>query len=401
LSVEYFVAAQAIERDGKRYALVEIIDENTSGPCEQPPNTRVRINPAGKLRALASLMGTPLMGPPAVGHAAERIVGSAADWSSNGATKVLYEIPDPADWERMRSGEWGPVSPEMMPTKAHYEGDTYVLDDWAWNRVAFVPRGAFPNAGVKSTCIDDPRLCGFTSQNPCGFYRAVAAALNPAPRQYNSMQATIGDLVGQPLGVWHPAKVYGQAGATAWDTADAPDDCFAVVPDAARGPRGDKSLRKLPLVSVEKKEFDAAIVKNALTAFHKDADSLLSGTGVAKNDALGKICSAAREVGIDSPLCVGMEWSRTVNVPPGRAIASVFSRFDPMRPTIGDLVGSKPVEAAASGPPVLRRVDGRFDSMQVTVGDLTGLNPVRGHTSGRTIDAEPDDFLVHPRRIRD
>jgi len=393
--VEYFVAAQAVEQDGKKYAVVEIIDENTSGPCERPPNTRVRINPTGKLRALASLMGTPLVGPPALGHATERIVGSAADWCSNGSTKVLYEIPDRADWERMRSGEWGPVSPEMTPTKAHYEGDTYVLDDWTWDRVAFVPKGAFPNAGVKSTCIDDPRLCGFTSQNPYGFYRAVAAALNPEPRRYNSMQATIGDLVGKKPSAWQDVKV---RGATAFETADAPDDCFAIVPEAARGPRGDKSLRKLPLVSVEKKEFDAAIVKNALRAFDADFSTLLAGTGVAKADALGKICSAARELGIDSPLCTGMEWSGMVNVPPGRAVASAFSHFfDPMQYTVGDLVGKKPVEAAASGPPAVRRIDGKLDLSQLTVGDLAARTTIRGHG----IRVEPDDFLVHPNRIRE
>jgi len=397
LNGEYFVAAQAVEQDGKKYALIEIIDEESSRPCEEPPDTRVRINPAGKLRALAKLMGTALMGPPELGHAAQRVVGSAADWSSNGATKVLYEIPVPADWERMRSGEWGPVSPKMTPTQAHYEGDTLVLDEWAWDHVAFVPKGAFPNAGVKSTCIGDPRLCDFIPEKPYGFYGAVAAALNPEPRRYNPMQATVGDLVGKKTSALQDVKV---RGATAFDTADAPDDCFAIVPEAARGPRGDKSLRKLPLVSVERKQFDPVIVRNALTAFKKDADSLLSGTGIAKNDALGKICSAARELGIDSPLCTGMEWSGMVNVPPGRAVASAFNHFfDPMQYTVGDLVGKKPVEAAASEPPVIRRIDGTFDPMQSTVGDLV-TKTLRDHTSGRTISIEPGDITLHPQRIR-
>ena len=197
----------------------------------------------------------------------------------------------------------------------------------------------------------------------------------------------VGDLVGQP--------VRAATGATAWDTADTPDDCFAIVPDAARGPRGNKSLRKLPLVSVERKQFDPVIVRNALTAF-KDADLLLSGTGVAKDDALRKICSAARELGIDSPLCMGMDWSRSVNVSPVLRAASATSRFDPMQPTVGDLVGSKAVDAAASAPPVVRRIDGRFDPMQPTVGDLS----VRGHTSMRTVNIEPGDITVHPRRVR-
>jgi hypothetical protein len=204
--------------------------------------------------------------------------------------------------------------------------------------------------------------------------RQIIASLAPTPplRRFNPMQATVGDLVGKKLSAWQNVKVHG---ATAFDTVDAPDDCFAIVPEAARGPRGDKSLRKLPLVSVERKQFDPVMVRNALTAFKKDADSLLSGTGIAKNDALGKICSAARELGIDNPLCAGMEWSQRVNVPPGRAVASAFSRFDPMQYTVGDLVGKKPVEAAASGPSVVR-IDGKLDLSQPTVGDL-----VQGHTS--------------------
>ena len=372
LTIEYFVAAEALQQNDKKYALIEIIDEETSRPCEEPPDTRVRINPAGKLRALARLMGTPLMGPPELGHAAERIVGSAADWSSNGATKALYEIPDPADWEHMRSGEWGPVSPKMTPTQAHYEGNTLVLDEWTWDHVAFVPKGAFPNAGVKSTCIGDPRLCDFIPEKPYGFYGAVAAALNPSGRRFDPMRATVGDLVGKNV---NDSRMQINASAP----SDLPDDCFAIVPEAARGPRGNKSLRKLPLVSVEKKEFDAAIVKNALRAFDADFLTLLAGTGVAKDDALGKICYAAREVGIDSPLCVGMEWSRRINtwLRPERAVASAFSRFDPMQYTVGDLVGKKPVEAAANGPSVVHRIGGVFDPTQPTIGDL-----VQGHTSG-------------------
>jgi len=77
----------------------------------------------------------------------------------------------------------------------------------------------------------------------------------------------------------------------------------------------------------------------------------------------------------------------------------VFSSFDPMRPTVGDLVGCKIVEAAASCPPVVRRIDGRFDPMQPTVGDLV-TKTARGHTSLRTISIEPGDIAVHPRRVK-
>lgn len=57
----------------------------------------------------------------------------------------------------------------------------------------------------------------------------------------------------------------------------------------------------------------------------------------------------------------------------------VFSSFDPMRPTVGDLVGSETVDVAASAP-VVRRTDGSFDPLQPTVGDLV-TTTLPGHTS--------------------
>jgi len=182
-AVRYCVKAEAMEQDGKKYAVIEIIDESTSRPCEQPLDTPVRISPAGKARALADLMNKPLLGPPELGHEATNVVGHAVDFTSNHATRVLYELPDPTVWERVHSGEWGPVSPQMTPLAAHYDDDgTYVLDEWSWDHVAFVPKGAYPSAGVKSTCVGDPRLCGFTGAGLCGFQRAVAAALDSQSR---------------------------------------------------------------------------------------------------------------------------------------------------------------------------------------------------------------------------
>ena len=272
------------------------------GPARSP-DTRVRINPAGKLKALAKLMGTPLLGPPELGHAAKRIVGSAADWSSNGATKVLYEIPDPTDWERMRSGEWGPVSPKMTPTQAHYEGDVYVLDDWAWDNVAFVPKGAFPNAGVKSICVGDPRLCGFPTPVAAG----TAA-------RFDSMRPTVGDLVGYRLGEYPQ-----------------PEPRFLSFSEAVR----------------------ASLTPNGAGHFdpRKPTIGSLVGVRLGASQASAEAASTANE--------------------------NSTARFDPMRPTIGDLVGINAVEAAASEPPVTRRIDGAFDPMQATIGDLT----VRDHTS--------------------
>ena len=171
MQLQYQVAAQAIEQDGKKYALIEVIDESE---CRN----KWRINPAGKARALAGLLETPLLGPPTLGHGAIDAVGHPVDFVSNHATKVLFEIKDPAYYERIRSGEWKYVSPQLTFLKDHYEGDAQVIDEWRFDHVAFVERGAFPDAGVKATCTGDPQLCGFS--------KAVSAAFQghgEQPRQ--------------------------------------------------------------------------------------------------------------------------------------------------------------------------------------------------------------------------
>jgi len=313
-----------MEQDGKKYAVIEIIDESISRPVKSPPKTRVRISPAGKARALATLLEKPLHGPPELGHDATVIVGRPVDFTSNHATQVLYEIPNPIAWEHIQSGEWGPVSPRMTPTKAHYEDDVFVLDEWVWDDIAFVPAGAFPNAGVKTTCIDDPRLCGFTAQKPCGFSRAVAAALDSQSRLEAGRPRTETDVGSSPQETGtqearekiggHPGGVIVKnteneaanitvLAADAWNTADAPDKFFAIVPDAAKGPDGKKSLRKLPLASIQKKDLDEAIIKDALSRLPQTD---FAGTGSSMTAAKSEICSAARSLKLDLPSCEGV-----------------------------------------------------------------------------------------------
>lgn len=80
-----------------------------------------------------------------------------------------------------------------------------------------------------------------------------------------------------------------ETGARAWNTQDAPDRYFAYVPAEARGADGKKSLRKLPLASVEKKGLDPAILRNALARFPQT--DLPAG---AKAGVKRKILSAIR-----------------------------------------------------------------------------------------------------------
>ena len=299
-AIQYQVLAQAIERDGKKYALIEIIDESEN-------LNNWRINPAGKARALAGLLETPLLGPPNLGHGAIDVVGRPVDFVSNHATNVLYEIKDPAIWESIRAGDWGPVSPELTFLQDHTDPDgTHVIDEWRFDHVAFVEKGAYPDAGVKATCTDDPRLCGFS--------KAVTAALqshseeldkdvahySPRGKQVDREKIgghpTAGVIVKNSIEATNDTL----SAADAWNTADCPDEFFAVVPDDAKGPDGKKSLRKLPLASVQKKGLDPDIIRNALARFNQTD---FAGTGVLKDDALAKICSAAKKFDIQSELC--------------------------------------------------------------------------------------------------
>ena len=402
--MQYCVRAQAIEQDGRKFALIEVIDENVSGPCEQPPATKVRINPAGKARALLSLLEKPLLGPPELGHEATQVVGHPVDFTSNHVTHVLYEIPDPEDWKRIRSGEWGPVSPGMTPVAAHYEGDTFVLDEWSWDHVAFVPRGAFPNAGVKSTCVGDPRLCGFTAQKPCGFSRALAAALNSQSRleatRWPRTETDVahyspeGKQVDREKTGGHPETGVTEKKSKEVDACmtcehekviaeltDSKNKLDTELKDAKT--KGAELAEKNTKLEAELKELKAkppapapdAMVTvqaelktlkaenetlKAWKASQEEADHMhrvqdvldrriKAGLLDAKNvqaavDSLKKLPNDALDAMKADLEAVQGKFDSLPSGPKARLISSVAARFDPMQPTVGDLVGKKPGE---------------------------------------------------------
>jgi hypothetical protein len=399
--VQYCVQAQAIERDGKKYALIEVIDENVSGPCESPSATKVRINPAGKARALGSLLKKPLLGPPDLGHEATQVVGYPVDFTSNHATCVLYEIPDSGNWNRIDRHEWGPVSPKMTPIEAHYEGDTFVLDEWTWDNVAFVPKGAFPNAGVKSTCIDDPRLCGFTSQKPYGFYRAVAAAALDSESWLKAQRPrTTTD-----VGAYSPEKgkqgsreqTVGPPGGATMEKDNESEEVIAELTDKntklateakdlkAKAAELTKTNEKLDaevkelkakaavptapvaasdaMVAVQaelkavKAEYEGLkawkVAAEEADHMHRVQDvvdlRIKNGVLDAKNvqaavESLKKLPNDALDVMKADLEAVKGKFDSLPSGPKARLIPSVTARFDPLQPTVGDRVGKKPGE---------------------------------------------------------
>jgi hypothetical protein len=408
-SVQYCVRAQAIEQDGKKYALIEVIDENISGPCEQPPATKVRINPAGKARALASILDRPLLGPPELGHEATEVVGYPVDFTSNHATRVLYEIPDSGNWDRIDRHEWGPVSPKMTSIEAHYEEDTFVLDEWTWDNVAFVPKGAFPNAGVKSTCIGDPRLCGFTPEKPWGFYRAIAAAANSSESRLKAQRPRTETDVGsspQETGTQDAReKTRGHPETGVAERKSEEVACVTCEHEKVIAELTDKNTKleteakdlkaKLATLTEAKTEIEAELKElkekpPAPAAPVAASDAMLAvqaelKTLKAENEALKAWKVAAEEADhmkrvqdvVDLRIKNGVLDPKNVQAsvdslkklpndaldamkgdleavkgkfdslpsgPKARLIPSVAARFDPMQPTVGDLVGKKPGE---------------------------------------------------------
>jgi len=89
--------------------------------------------------------------------------------------------------------------------------------------------------------------------------------------------------------------------ADAWNTADAPDKFFAIVPDSAKGPDGNKSERKIPLASIQKKDLDEAIIANALARLPQTN----LPTGFTMGSVTQTICRAAHSIGYDPPSCQG------------------------------------------------------------------------------------------------
>ena len=387
MSLQYVVKAEAVREDGKLFTLIEVIDESK---CEN----NWRINPAGKPRALESLMTTPLLGPPELGHDAIDVVGRPYDFESNYTTRVLYGIPRIEDWQRIDSGEWKFVSPHLTFLKSHYDEDgTLVIDEWRWDHTAFVENPAFPNIGVKSTCTDDPRLCSFS--------KAMTAALIDShgwrpqdgrePRQdvgtYSRKQARPREKTrGPPGGV--TMEKDNECEKVIAELTDAKTNLEAELKDvkakAAELTETNKNLNtevkqlkeakakaqtpppspseEMAAVQAELKAIKAE--NDALKAWklgQEDADHMRRVQGVidrrvkaglldpkqvqAAFEPLKKLPNDALDAMSADLDAVQGKFESLPSGPKARLIPSVTgARFDPMQPTVGDRVGKKPGE---------------------------------------------------------
>jgi hypothetical protein len=363
----YQATFEPYEMQGKRFAKIRVIDLS-------PNENKWQVTASARARALKTLLDSPLVGPPPLGeygnvyggppgsphHGYWTPVGQFVDFESNHATYGIAEITKDYAWEKIKSQEWSAVSPSILASVEHQEGDLAVVDDFVFNHVLFVDQPAYPEAGVKQLCEGD--------LGSCGFYQALQAAYDQQAKSFaitdkdlsvmeKAVQSARGILTAleerleiilygkpepeptvpplplsshmrnvsdvgsspSPNQTQDPEKKTGQKmeggneltntteptphtlqAADAWNTADAPDKFFAVVPNEAKGPNGKKSLRKLPLASVQKKDLDEAIIRDAVSRLGQTA---LTGTGISESEALAKICSAAGTLNLDLPSC--------------------------------------------------------------------------------------------------
>lgn len=139
----YKIKAEPLTLEGGRCTKVQIIDATTSTPTD-PHGVRWRVTKEALTKALQSLLRTPLLGPPDLGHNAKTIVGRPVQVRMNGSADAIYEIIDPDVWERMQRGEWRAVSPQVLANAEVQEDDSVTVTDFEFEHVAFVPEGAFP-----------------------------------------------------------------------------------------------------------------------------------------------------------------------------------------------------------------------------------------------------------------
>jgi len=285
------------EKDGKYYALFRAITTKPSGPTI-PRGQKWRPSYASMRRCLDTFLKAPLIGPPSKGHEGSEVYGKPVDWTMpNGYADIIYELTKEA-YDKVKSGEWHDVSPQVRGTKQHKEGEVIVLDEWIAEHLAFVDKGAFPNVEAIDWWQGEPdkwlRLAAELYQSHRNNVTdAEMTALGIHPENKSNLKDADGgiSLTGENL---QNSQTF--QGADAWDTADAPDKFFAYVPESAKGPDGNKSERKIPLASIQKKDLDEDIIRNAVARLPQ-ADIPAS----ALPEVRRRIRAAAHSLGLELP----------------------------------------------------------------------------------------------------
>ncbi len=183
VSFAYQATFEPYEEQGKHLAKIHVIDL-------APNKNDWQVTAAARAKALKTLLDAPLLGPPPDGEKGNVIGGPSGSpheglWSpvgrfvgfqSNHVTHGIAEITKDYAWEKIKNKEWDAVSPSVLAFVEHREGDVAVVDDFNFEHVLFVDKGAYPEAGVESTCDGD--------LGSCGFYQALATASENQARPF-------------------------------------------------------------------------------------------------------------------------------------------------------------------------------------------------------------------------
>lgn len=350
VSFSYQATFEPYEEQGKHLAKIHVIDL-------APNLNKWQVTPTARAKALKTLLDSPLLGPPPDGEKGNVIggapgspheglwspVGHFIDFESNHVTHGIAEITKDYAWEKIKNGEWDAVSPSVLAFLEHQEGDVAVVDDFNFEHVLFVDKGAYPEAGVESTydagfyqalASAAEQQVSITNQDLSVMEKAVQSARgiltaleerleiimhgkpdaeptvaplalsshnrvsdgemnperpNPSPNQMQSLE----NKLGQKMGGGNEMKTT----QASFGDASFPDECFAYVPAEAKGSDGKKSLRALPYKNADG-SVDPDHLRNALARFNQTDIPQDEKAGVLKT-----LCNAASKAGIDSDFC--------------------------------------------------------------------------------------------------
>jgi hypothetical protein len=310
--MSFDAVSEPYELQGKLFLKIPIMPDG-------PSLNEWGVTPEARARCASTVLGKKLLGPPTSSIPGDPTVcrtcgpdkphaqpeegwaeyGHFVDFTNNGKTYGIAEItaPDEEVRQAIRERRLSAVSPSVFPKAGFYDDKGLIVTDYVFDHVLFVDHPAFHDLSLdEGLMADSPDLTS------ASWHSALQAAFVPSSAQKarqdvgaqspTSMQSTRDKISDSPGGGIVENQTPLQA-ADAWDTQDAPDKYFAYVPSD-----GNPSDRKLPLASKQKKALDEAIVKNAMARF-----SQTDLPASVKAHAKGKICSAAKSLGIDSPFC--------------------------------------------------------------------------------------------------
>jgi len=106
----------------------------------------------------------------------------------NGHAFATASITDDVAFEKLRRGEWGPISVDITAYKIRPDGDNEIVESFIFKKVDFVDEAAFPQAGFMKfagltgeTVVNPIELCAsfYESQSIGQAPRSLGLNLNP------------------------------------------------------------------------------------------------------------------------------------------------------------------------------------------------------------------------------